>query len=252
MSSRRKPGPKPGPKRAAKSKARDRISLLEVDGGTLPLRTRRDSRARRMTLRIDASNDCVVLVLPSRVPLIEGLNFARSKADWLKDKLAELPPRALFADGTVLRVHGRTITIRHEPALGARIIESDGVLRIGGEAALLRGRVNRWLREAARKVIAERVAHHAERLGKRYRRISLRDPRTRWGSCTTSGNLSFSWRLILAPPEVLDYVVCHEVAHLAEMNHGPRFWKLVERLAPHTEAARRWLSNHGTALLRQG
>jgi predicted metal-dependent hydrolase len=205
-----------------------------------------------MTLRIDAANDCAILVLPTYVALAEGMEFARSKADWLQAKLAELPARTAFADGATLDVLGRRLTIRHEPSLGARVIERDGCLRIGGEAALLRGRVQRWLKAEARRAIAELARERAALIGKRHRRVTLRDSRSRWGSCSSDGNLSFCWRLVFAPRFVLDYVVSHEIAHLAEMNHGPRFWDTVARLTPHMDSARRWLAEHGAALQRQG
>jgi predicted metal-dependent hydrolase len=191
-------------------------------------------------------------VLPTYVALAEGLDFARSKADWLQDKLAELPARQAFADGAVLSVLGRDLTIRHEPGLGARVIEENGALRVGGEAALLRGRVLRWLKAEARRAILPLAADRAAALGKRHKRVTLRDSRSRWGSCSSDGSLSFCWRLVFAPPEVLHYVVSHEVAHLAEMNHSPRFWDVVETLTPHVETARRWLAANGAALQRQG
>ncbi|HEY4135459.1 MAG TPA: SprT family zinc-dependent metalloprotease [Alphaproteobacteria bacterium] len=225
---------------------------IETPHGSVTLQAKRSRRARRMTLRIDAGNDCAILVLPTYVALAEGLAFARSKADWLHSKLAELPERQSFADGAVLQVLGRAVTIRHEPGLGARVVEENGILRVGGDADLLRGRVLRWLKLAARKALAERATERAAQIGRKHSRVTLRDSRTRWGSCSSDGNLSFCWRLVLAPPDVFDYVVSHEVAHLAEMNHGPRFWEIVAQLTPHAEAAKRWLTDNGAALQRQG
>lgn len=227
-------------------------AVIETAQGRVTIKAKRNRRARRMTLRIDATHDCAILVLPTYVALAEGLDFARSKADWLQAKLAELPERLAFADGALLQVLGRRVTIRHEPGLGARVVEENGTLRVGGEAALLRGRVLRWLKAEARRAILPLAAERAARLGKKHKRVTLRDSRSRWGSCSSDGSLSFCWRLVFAPPTVLEYVVCHEVAHLVEMNHGPRFWQAVEELTPHREAARRWLAENGAALQRQG
>jgi len=238
------------PKKKAPAKLHE--AVIETPRGRVTVKAKRNRRARRMTLRIDATHDCAILVLPTYVALAEGLDFARSKADWLQDKLAELPARQAFADGAVLSVLGRDLTIRHEPGLGARVIEENGALRVGGEAALLRGRVLRWLKAEARRAILPLAADRAAALGKRHKRVTLRDSRSRWGSCSSDGSLSFCWRLVFAPPEVLHYVVSHEVAHLAEMNHSPRFWDVVETLTPHVETARRWLAANGAALQRQG
>lgn len=231
---------------------RKQVQVFQVNGEKVLVRTKRNRRARRMTLRIDAANDCAVLVLPSRASLSEGIDFARSKAPWVKEKLESLPPRMPFAPGKTIRVKGENLTIRYDNRVGARVKRDGDILRVGGDPDLVRDRVVHWLRERARHAIARRVEERAQMIGKRFRRITLRDSRTRWGSCSARGNLSFSWRLILAPVEVLDYVVSHEVAHLAEMNHGPRFWRLVEELAPRSLRARDWLSEYGTALLRQG
>jgi len=238
------------PKKKAPAKTHE--AVIETPRGSVTVKAKRNRRARRMTLRIDATHDCAILVLPTYVALAEGLDFARSKADWLQAKLAELPERQAFADGALLNVSGRGLTIRHEPTLGARVIEDDGTLRVGGEAALLRGRVLRWLKAEVRRAILPLAAARAAAIGKKHKRVALRDSRSRWGSCSSDGSLSFCWRLVFAPPEVLDYVVSHEVAHLAEMNHGPRFWAVVESLTPHAETARRWLAENGAALQRQG
>jgi hypothetical protein len=238
------------PKKKAVPKTHE--SVIETPRGSVTIKAKRSRQARRMTLRIDATHDCAILVLPTYVALAEGLNFARSKADWLQDKLAELPERLAFADGAELQVMGRSVTIRHEPGLGARVIEENGELRVGGEVALLRGRVLRWLKAEARRAILPLASERAAMIGKKHKRVTLRDSRSRWGSCSSDGSLSFCWRLVLAPANVLDYVVSHEVAHLVEMNHGPRFWQVVEQIAPHAEEARRWLAENGAALQRQG
>lgn len=231
---------------------RKQVTVFQVNGEKVTVRTKRNRRARQMTLRIDAANDCAVLVLPSRASLAEGIDFARSKAPWVKEKLESLPPRMPFAPGEVIRVKGRLLTIRYDNRVGPRATRDGDILRVGGDPDRVRERVIHWLRESARGAITKRVEQRAAQINKKFCRVTLRDSRTRWGSCSALGNLSFSWRLILAPVEVMDYVVSHEVAHLAQMNHGPRFWKLVDELVPHSPRAREWLGIYGTALLRQG
>ena len=225
---------------------------IVLDGQEIALSVRRNRRARRVSLRIDAANDCAVLVLPPQISLSEGLGFAQSKAAWLRDRLNALPRRTPFADGARIPVLGKEYTIRHHPGLGPAVWREGTMIHVGGDEDTLGARVRDWLGEVARREITRRARAKAAVLGKSLSRITLRDSRSRWGSCSANGNLAFSWRLILAPEEVLDYVVGHEVAHLAEMNHGPRHSRLVERLVPDTVTQRAWLRRMGGSLLRYG
>lgn len=226
---------------------------LDLDGFEVVLLARRHRRARHISLRIDPSADGgAVLVLPWSVPLDEGLNFARSKARWLRRSLAALPPRISFIDGARIPVLGTEHLIRHHPGFGAAIWCEAAVIHVGGENNRIGDRVKRWLRELARREITRKVEDKAARINKPFGRITIRDSRTRWGSCTEDGNLAFSWRLILAPERVLDYVVGHEVAHLVELNHGPRFREVERLLVPDNDTPSRWLNREGNALLRYG
>jgi len=128
----------------------------------------------------------------------------------------------------------------------------NGEIRVRGDPAHLARRVRDHLVSTARAELAPRARRLAAQIGREIRRVSVRDTKSRWGSCSGRGNLSFSWRLILAPEAVLDYVVAHEVAHLAEMNHGPRFWRLVESLVPGSAGPRSWLKQHRDRLLAYG
>jgi predicted metal-dependent hydrolase len=223
-----------------------------VAGVPRPLTVMRTARARRVRIRVDARKGEAVLVLPPRAALREGRDFAQSNAAWLRARLAELPPRVPFEPGVEIGVAGTSYVLhwdRHAPprvhAIGALIV-------VGGPRDAFAHKVTEWLKRKARERVARRAEALAERAGRAIRRISIRDPRARWGSCTHKGDLSFSWRLILAPAHVLDYVVAHEVAHLVHLNHGPNFWKLVERLMPDFAEARAWLDRHGPELQRYG
>ena len=192
------------------------------------------------------------LVLPPGATREEGLAFLGTKRGWIADRTAGAVDRVPFADGAALPFLGRELTIRRveEGRPGAR---RDGdILRVSGRPEEVGPRVARWLRRRARAEIEPRVREKAARLGARHGRIAVRDTVSRWGSCSAGGNLGFSWRLVMAPPGVLDYVVAHEVAHLAEHNHGKRFWAHVARLCEDPEASRAWLRRHGTGLHRYG
>jgi len=238
-------------RRAAEGPRPDQTLCL--DGCRVSVETRINPRARRISLRIDAARDRVVMVLPHRRHMAEARRFLNSRAGWVAEHLGALPPALPFADGVDLPLLGETVTIRHRPEARRGVWRDGTELNVSGRAEHLPRRVRDWLRARAREAIAERVREHAERLGVSPGAIVLRDTRSRWGSCARTGGLSFSWRLVLAPPWVLDYVTAHEVAHLCEMNHSPAFWRHVETLVPGARApARAWLRENGVGLHRIG
>ena len=216
------------------------------------VRWKRSARARRVSLRIDHRAAEVVVTLPPRAGRRAGLALLTTHAAWVTQRLAALAPGLAFAPGVEVPVGGAPHVIRHVPgARGGAWIEGGAIL-VAGDPAFLSRRVRDCLRAEARRRIAALVALHTERLGLRARAVRIKDPSSRWGSCAPDRTLAFSWRLVMAPEFVLDYVVAHEVAHLAEMNHSPRFWAQVARLTPHREAAQDWLREHGPSLLRIG
>jgi predicted metal-dependent hydrolase len=228
------------------------VTTIAVGGRALPLDIRVSPRSRRLTLRLDGLADRVVVVVPPGVPRRDVLAFTREKEAWLAARLDALPPRIPFAAGSVIPLLGEPHLIRHAAEARRGVWAEDGVLHVSGRPEHLARRLRDHLIKRAKAEIAPRAHAHAETLGRRVARLSLRDPRSRWGSCSAEGALSFSWRLVLAPGAVLDYVVAHEAAHLAELNHSRRFWAVVDRLAGDTAAARSWLKEHGTRLHRYG
>lgn len=218
----------------------------------ITLAVRRSNRARRVALRVDPAAAEVELVLPWRTSLAAGLRFAASRAGWVAQRLAQVPPRIAFADGVVLPVLGEDVSIRHHPRAGGPARREGAALIVAGRPEHLERRVRDWLTREARRVLWERTRIAAAKIERRVASIRLGDPKTRWGSCSAKAGIAYSWRLILAPPAVLDYVVAHEVAHLVELNHGARFWRLVERLAGDARGPRAWLRINGPRLLRYG
>jgi predicted metal-dependent hydrolase len=158
-----------------------------------------------------------------------------------------------FAEGAIVPVLGVPHRICGSPDPSAPpVVVGDGEIRVRGDPRHIPRRVRDHLVLLAHNELARRARPLAARIGRKIGRVSVRDTKSRWGSCAASGNLSFSWRLIFAPERVIDYVVAHEVAHLAEMNHGPRFWRLVESLAPGNAQSRTWLDRHRARLLAYG
>jgi len=218
-----------------------------------PISIRVSLRARRIALRINAAERTVELVLPPGVPATHGMRFVQNKRGWIAARLAALPLAVPFAEGAVVPVLGVPHRIRRETdAAAPSVAIVGGEIRVRGEPVHLARRVRDFLVAKARNELALRARPLAARIGRDVTQITVRDTRSRWGSCSGRGNLSFSWRLIFAPERVIDYVVAHEVAHLAEMNHGPRFWRLVESLSPDSAVSRAWLKRHRSRLFSYG
>jgi predicted metal-dependent hydrolase len=225
---------------------------IALDLGT-PISIRVSPRARRIGLRIKAAERIVELVLPAGVPAGRGLGFVASKRGWIAARLAALPQPVPFTEGAIVPILGIPHRIRlelgaHRPAVAV----AEREIRVRGDPAHLQRRVRDYLMAMARSELSLRARRLAAQTGHKVPRINVRDTKSRWGSCSGRGNLSFSWRLIFAPEPVVDYVVAHEVAHLAEMNHGPRFWRLVESLSPDSAIARAWLKRHRGRLFSYG
>ncbi|KJS43713.1 MAG: zinc metalloprotease [Roseovarius sp. BRH_c41] len=209
---------------------------------------RRSPRARRISLRVSGLDGRVTLTIPRGVTEAEALAFARSRADWLRSHLSERPDHRVVGLGSDLPVEGETLLI--VPGTGRRVTCAAAQICVPGPADTVAARLEGWLKTRARDRLAAASDHYAGLLGRRYTRLTLRDTRSRWGSCSSTGALSYSWRLILAPPKVLEYVAAHEVAHLAQMNHSAAFWSEVARLMPDYETPRGWLRREGSALHR--
>ena len=225
---------------------------LDLPGGPARIAWRRSARARRVSLRIDPRGGVVVVTLPPRTGRTAGVALLMNHAEWVARRLAALPGPVPFADGAAVPLHGVEHRIRHEAGLRAGVRVAGRDILVSGEAAFLSRRVADFFRAEARRQFCALVAQKAAQAQLEPRRVTVKDTRSRWGSCAASRNLAFSWRLVMAPPHVQDYVAAHEVAHLRHMNHGPRFWALVGELTPHTDAAVAWLRQHGPRLLRIG
>src|SRR5215470_15521302 len=217
---------------------------------------RRHRQARRYTLRIQAASREIVLTMPPRGSMKQAKEFAQKHGAWIAARLRRLPVAAPFAHGTMLPLRGREHRIEHRRgARGTVWVETHGhehLLCVAGDEAHVPRRVRDYLKREAKRDLESASHVAAEALGVTFRRVSVRDQTSRWGSCSSTGVLSYSWRLIFAPSFVLDYLAAHEVAHLVEMNHSRRFWRLVERICPHMDRAKAWLNAHGADLHRYG
>jgi predicted metal-dependent hydrolase len=221
------------------------------------VRVRRHRQARRYTLRIHAATREVILTMPPRGSIREAKEFAQKHGGWIAARLRRLPAAAPFVNDTILPLRGVAHRIVHRPGVRGTVWTETGangeaLLCAAGEAPHINRRVSNFLRREAFGDLDTASRRAANQLGVAIKRISVRDQSSRWGSCSTTGVLSYSWRLILAPPFVLNYLAVHEVAHLIEMNHSPRFWRLVNGICADAGRAKAWLDIHGTDLHRFG
>ena len=253
-----------------------KLTELCLAGLARPVALRRSPRARRLSLRVNEAKLGAVLTLPVNASLGEAGDFLARHFDWLQKRLAELPHPIPFEEGALVPLRGLGHELRLAPAKGPRgkvwtqaVREPsaglNGATNHGATIPCSRPQIwlsgpqhkaaavlSNWLKSQARQDFTARVGWHAVGLEVRPKRITIRDQTTRWGSCSANGTLSFSWRLVLAPPFVLDYVAAHEVAHLRELNHGARFWRLVRSAAPRVDEARAWLKDNGPRLHQYG
>jgi predicted metal-dependent hydrolase len=226
--------------------------IHEVAGRALPLTISQNARARRLTLRIEAGGKGLRVTVPPGIAAREVERFLDRHQGWLETKLAKFPDRPELRPGAKMPLRGVAHLIVHEPGRRGTVTSGlvDGLpaLTVHGERAHLGRRLADFLKREARRDIEALVAKHTGTVGRRAKAVRYRDTTSRWGSCTADGTLSFSWRIMMAPPTVIDYLVAHEVAHLREMNHGPKFWALCRELCPRTDEARAWLKRNGGAL----
>lgn len=220
--------------------------MTHVDGD-ISYRVRRSDRARRVRVRVDESSG-VEVVLPRRAPEREAAAAVRQLRPWIERRVAELErTRALVAArGATVPYLGATLRLAPEPGR-TRVHRRGETLLVPGDDH--RDALERWYRRRAAEEIAPRLDRATALAGSRYTRLTIRGQRTRWASCSTSGGMSFNWRLLLAPEPVLDYVVWHEVCHLDVMDHSPRFWALLASRWPDYRAHSAWLRRHGATLI---
>lgn len=225
------------------------VITLDLGGHSVDVTVQRSALARRVSLRIDPVRGAV-MVLPAKTRLADAERFLAQHRIWLAERLARLPAKVALTDGATIPLLGTPHAIRHAPEARRGVWTEDGAILVSGRPEHVGRRVADFLKAEAKRLILPCAHDLAGRLGRAPGRVSVKDTRTRWGSCSSAGDLAFSWRLVLAPEWVLTYVVAHEVAHLVEMNHSPAFWAVVERLVGDHKAPRRWLKLHGSGLHR--
>ncbi len=218
---------------------------------------KRVAGATRFTIRVRSATRDVVLTMPVRGSLSAAHDFAQRHAEWIDARMRKLPKPIPFHPDAMIPFEGAPHVLLHEPKargtvwLGATDV-GDPALHVAGDARHVQRRVKDFLKREARNRLEEAVKRHCAKINVKARDVTLRDTTSRWGSCSATGGLNFSWRLIMAPPHVLDYLAAHEVAHLIHMNHSDEFWAVTRKLSKDTDRAEAWLKAHGASLHRYG
>lgn len=223
---------------------------VDLGGDIVPVTVRRNRQAKRLILRVDRATGEVKLTIPHYVGNRTATKFIEKQRDWLVQERAALDLAKTLGSGGLLLYLGDEHELVFTDARPRTIVRADGQIRIGGPADLAPKRLENWLRRKAKEMLTERATVHADTLGVGFSRVSIGDMKSRWGSCSSRGTLRFSWRLLMAPYDVMDYVAAHEVAHLREMNHSDRFWAEVAKCVPEHKSLRRWLKTEGNALFK--
>ena len=228
------------------------LEIILPSGRPTTIKIRRSSRAQRIVLRILPSTGQAELVLPRHVSEQKGISFLYQKTNWLDGRLMKYLEPIPFKDGETVPFLGESITIFHSHSFQGDIHREGDKLIVAGPKVSLSKTIHDWYRRESGAEITRRVKKKSKMLDRTYGRLTIRDTKSRWGSCSSKGNLNFSWRIVMAPPYALDYLVAHEVAHLVEMNHSMRFWSIVESLFDEFQRGRLWLRQNGHELHRYG
>lgn len=213
------------------------------------VKVKKTSVAKKLVLRIDTKDHCAILSIPKYCLRKQALKFLQENEVWIINTLANLPKLSNFADGDEISVFGNIYKICHENKHKGTRFEGD-LLKVGGDKVFLHRRVKDFLKKEAVDKLAEISIKTAEKIGVKIASVTVKDTKSRWGSCSTKGNINYNWRIVLAPKEVIDYLVCHEVSHLKHPNHSTDFWKTVESLCPSYKDSRNWLKTHGKELYK--
>lgn len=213
------------------------------------VKVKKTSVAKKLVLRIDSKDHCAILSIPKYCLRKQALKFLQENEVWIINTLANLPKLSNFADGDEISVFGKIYKICHENKHKGTCFEGD-LLKVGGDKVFLHRRVKDFLKKEAVDKLAEISIKTAEKIGVKIASVTVKDTKSRWGSCSTKGNINYNWRIVLAPKKVIDYLVCHEVSHLKHPNHSTAFWNMVESLCPSYKDSRNWLKTHGKELYK--
>lgn len=208
----------------------------------------KSARAKKLTLRIDFKEHIPVLTIPNRCSSKRAVDFVEIHRQWIENCLQKLPTTKQFENGEKVSVLGQMLTICHAPQLRRGVFIEDNILYVSGELDFLHRRIKDYIKKQAKLEFYKRSKILADSLNCELNDVTIKDTKSRWGSCSSINNINYSWRIALAPQEVFEYLIAHEVAHLKHQDHSSRFWKCVSELYPKAEAGKTWLKQHSKEL----
>jgi len=223
------------------------IYFIDIGDTRLPIKITKRRKSRRLVVRYQPIKKSLSLTLPQATSIKQGLHFVNEKREWIAKQLLQYTDSQPLSDNSIIPIFGKETRMEHAGGRGT-ITEENGILKIHGDIEFMARRVKKYLVDKLKSEITILVKSNAVKLGVKTGSITLRDTSSRWASCSFDGNLSFSWRLVFAPYEVISYIVAHEVAHIKEHNHSAAFWKLVEELYPDYSKSEEWLKKNGRSL----
>lgn len=221
--------------------------FIDLGEFCLPIRIKKHRTSRRLIVRYHPRQKSLSLTLPQATTLTQGLHFINEKREWILQQVMQYSNNNSFVSGQEIPVLGKNIKLEHVGGRGV-VTEQDSALQVHGDIEFMERRIQKWLIQKLKSEIIPLAEGFSNQLKVKTGNITLRDTSSRWGSCSSDGNLSFSWRLVFAPYEVLTYVVAHEVAHIREHNHSPNFWALVAQICPEFKNSQNWLKRNGKSL----
>ncbi len=221
---------------------------IEKEFADLPLKVVKSTRCRRLLLRIDAKERCAVLSIPPQISSKRAIKFIEENRAWIEAHLLAVPVGRKFTNGDIINLFGQTYQIKHCPEQRGGVVLEEGYIQVSGEAEFLSRRVRDFIKKESLQKLTEISQEKAQKIGCRVKKVTMKDTKSRWGSCSTLGNINYNWRIAMAPKEAIDYLVAHEVAHLRHPDHSCDFWKCVNALTPYAESGRRWLKQNGNLL----
>ncbi len=205
-------------------------------------------RAKMLGLRIDAKKRLPVLTIPKYCSKKQAINFVINQKQWIDEHLQKLQIRKPFEEGEKICLNGQDLELKHCATLRAGVQIENGYMLVSGEKCFFSRRVRDFIKEQAQKILYQMSVEKATKLQCKINRIIIKDTKSRWGSCSSLNNINYNWRIMLAPPLVIDYLTAHEVAHLKYQNHSADFWKCVDELAENAGYGRQWLKKNAESL----
>lgn len=205
-------------------------------------------KAKRISLKIDAKKKLPIITMPKFCSANYAIDFIKRNQEWIENSLNKIPEKIIFSHGDKISIMGQIYEVNHCPDAKSGVWLEGGKVNVSGGEEFLNSRLKNFVIKVAKNELSKLGREKAKNIKCYVNKISIKDTKTRWGSCSTKSNINFSWRVVLAPSIVIDYLISHEVCHLIHHNHSKEFWNDVNKLAIDMESGKQWLKENGNSL----